>query len=321
MVVGQSPEVLLRFFGLAIQHLNWFRSSFNSRRISMAQPLLDRPEYIEQAYLYQVLRERADIEMPMQELLEQIRYELLTTTKLPLAIDYLLTELKHSGQMAPAMKKLSHYFTPFQAYLVEEAEKESGRFTMGTALEVLGGEAKYRTENHNEAGLFFYHFEVLCRNRLNYDRGLTAISNDPTFDRKWAKWILMLRAQVGLVDIADLLFLASDEYRVRMEEAGQSIEGKGPFLFGRKEGRIALGNRRREPIFLFAAMQRHLDYPTVPRPKPVDENKDAIPQLMRRMERLESRIKLMEEERRAGIDITKFYADRDGSGSSDSDRR
>ena len=285
----------------------------------MVQPLLDRSEYIEQGYLYQVLRERADIEMPMQELLEQIRYELLTTTKLPLAIDYLLTELKHSGQMAPAMKKLAHYFTPFQAYLVEEAEKESGRFTMGTALQVLEGEAKYRAAEHNEAGLFFYHFEVLCRNRLNYDRGLTAISNDPTFDRKWAKWILMLRAQVGLVDIADLLFLASDEYRVKIEEAGQSVDGKGPFLFGRKEGRIALGNRKREPLFLFAAMQRHLAYPKVPRPQPVDENKDAIPQLMRRMERLESRIKLMEEDRRAGIDITKFYAERDESDFSNSD--
>ncbi|MCP4940475.1 MAG: hypothetical protein GY924_00650 [Planctomycetaceae bacterium] len=285
----------------------------------MAQPLLDRSEYIEQAYLYQVLRERVDIEMPMQELLEQIRYELLTTTNLPLAIDYLLTELKHSGQMAPAMKKLAHYFTPFQTYLVEEAEKESGRFTMGTALQVLGGEAKYRTTDHNEAGLFFYHFEVLCRNRLNYDRGLTAISNDPTFDRKWAQWILMLRAQVGLVDIADLLFLASDEYRVKMEEAGQSTDGKGPFLFGRKEGRIALGNRRREPLFLFAAMQRHLGYPTVPRPKPADQNKDVIPQMMRRMERLESRIKLMEEERRAGIDITKFYAERDERDSLGSD--
>jgi hypothetical protein len=283
----------------------------------MAQPLLDRSEYVEQAYLYQVLRERAEIEMPMQELLEQIRYELLTTTKLPLAIDYLLTELKHSGQMAPAMKKLAHYFTPFQTYLVEEAEKESGRFTMGTALQVLEGETKYRTTDHNEAGLFFYQFEVLCRNRLNYDRGLTAISNEPTFDRKWTTWILMLRAQVGLVDIADLLFLASDEYRAKLEEAGHSVEGKGPFLFGRKEGRIALGNRRREPIFLFAAMQRHLGYPAVPRPKPVDERKDAIPQLMRRMERLESRIKLMEEERRTGIDITKFYADQNGNGPPD----
>jgi hypothetical protein len=285
----------------------------------MAQPLLDRSEYVEQAYLYQVLRERAEIEMPMQELLDQIRYELLSTTKLPFAIDYLLTELKHSGQMSPAMKKLTHYFTPFQAYLVEEAEKESGRFTMGAALQVLEGEAKYRTADCNEAGLFFYQFEVLCRNRLNYDRGLTAISNDPTFDRYWATWILMLRAQVGLVDIADLLFLASDEYRAKLEEAEQSTEGKGPFLFGRKEGRIALGNRRREPIFLFAAMQRHLGYPAVPRPKPVDDNRDVIPQLMRRMERLESRIKLMEEERRAGIDLTKFYADPNLSSQSGSD--
>ncbi len=285
----------------------------------MPQPLLDRSEYVEQAYLYQILRERGEIELPMQELLDQIRYELLTTTKLPFAIDYLLTELKHSGQMSPAMKKLAHYFTPFQTYLVEEAEKESGRFTMGAALQVLEGEAKYRTADQNQAGLFFYQFEVLCRNRLNYDRGLTAISNDPTFDRNWAAWILMLRAQVGLVDIADLLFLASDEYRAKLEEAGQSIEGKGPFLFGRKEGRIALGNRRREPLFLFAAMQRHLGYPVVPRPQPADENKDVIPQLMRRMERLESRIKLMEEERRAGIDITKFYADPNESGPPGSD--
>ena len=275
----------------------------------MAQSLLDRSEYVEQAYVYQVLRERSQIGLPIQEQLEQIRYELLTTTNLPIAIDYLLTELKHSGQMAPAMYKLAHYFTPFQSYLVEEAEKESGRFAMETALQVLEGESKYRVTGHNAAGLFFYQFEVLCRNRLNYDRGLTAISNDPTFDARWAKWILMLRAQVGLVDMADLLFLASEEYRVKLEESGHSTEGKGPFLFGRKEGRIAMGNRKREPLFLFGAMQRHLGYPKVPRPKPINENKNTIPQMMRRMERLESRIKLMEEERRAGIDITKFYAD------------
>ncbi|MEM1068510.1 MAG: hypothetical protein AAGI63_06425, partial [Planctomycetota bacterium] len=111
--------------------------------------------------------------------------------------------------------------------------------------------------------------------------------------------------------LADLLFLASEEYKIRLHDAGQSLEGKGPFLYGRKEGRIALGNRRKEPLFLFGAMQRHLGYPTVPRPKPQDENKDVIPQLMRRMERLELRIKIMEDERRAGIDITKFYKDPD----------
>ena len=273
------------------------------------QSTLDRSEYVEQAHLFQQLRERGESELPMQEQLEQIRYELLTTTKLPIAVDYLLTELKHSGQMAPAMFKLGHYFTPFQTFLVAQAEREAGRFAMETALQVLEGEAKYRLADCKAAGLFFYQFEVICRNRLSYDKGLTAISNDPIFDSAWAKWILMLRAQVGLVDIADLLFLASEEYRFRLDEAGQSTEGKGPFLFGRKEGRIAFGNRQREPLFLFGAMQRHLGYPSVPRPKPVDENKDLIPQLMRRVERLESRIKLMEEERRAGIDITKFYKD------------
>ena len=273
----------------------------------MSHEPLDRSEYVEQGYLFQLLRERTAAELPMQELLEQIRFELLTTTNLPIAVDYLLTELKHSGQMSPAMRRLAHYFTPFQSYLVEQAEREAGRFAMETALQILEGEAKYRVSGATPAGLFFYEFEVLCRNRLNYDKGLTAISNDPTFDTDWAGWVLMLRAQVGLVDMADLLFLASQEYETRLVEADQPLEGKGPFLFGRKEGRIALGNRRREPLFLFAAMQRHLGYPEVPRPTPPDENKDAIPQLMRRMERLESRIKLMEEERRAGIDITQFY--------------
>ena len=268
---------------------------------------LDRSEYVEQGYLFQLLRERTAAELPMQELLEQIRFELLATTNLPMAVEYLLTELKHSGQMSSAMYRMPHYFTAFQSYLVQQAELETGRFAMETSLEVLEAEAKYRVEGATQAGLFFYHFEVLCRNRLNYDKGLTAISSDPLFDDNWAKWILMLRAQVGLVDFADLLFLASEEYEARLAEAGESLDGKGPFLFGRKEGRIALGNRQREPLFLFGAMQRHLGYPIVPRPKPPAENKDAIPQLMRRMERLEMRIKLMEEERRAGLDITKFY--------------
>ncbi len=268
---------------------------------------LDRAEYVEQGYLFQLLRERTDQEMPMQELLEQIQYELLATTRLPMAVEYLLTELKHSGQMFPAMYKLAHYFTPFQAYLVEQAEREAGRFTMEIALLIMEGEAKYRAEETTPAGLFFYQFEALCRNRLNYDKGLTAISNDPYYDTQWKKWILMLRAQVGLVDLADLLFLSSVEYKTRLEAAGESPEGKGPFLFDEKVGRIAFGNRRREPLFLFGGMQRHLGYPEVPRPVPPDETHELIPQLARRVERLESRIKLMEEERRGGVDITKFY--------------
>lgn len=268
---------------------------------------LDRAEYVEQGYLFQLLRERTAQQMPMQELLQQVRFELLATTRLPIAVEYLLTELKHSGQMHPAMYRLGHYFTPFQAYLVEQAEQEAGRFTMEIALLIMEGEAKYRVDEASAAGLFFYQFEALCRNRLNYDKGLTAISNDPFYDSDWSRWILMLRAQIGLVDLADLLFLASEDYRQRLIAAGESTTGKGPFLFGEKEGRIAFGNRQKEPLFLFAGMQRHLGYPRVPRPVPPDTANELIPQLARRIERLEARIKLMEEERRAGLDITKFY--------------
>jgi len=270
-------------------------------------PSLDRAEYIEQAYLFQLLGERIAEQIPMQELLEQLRHELLATTKLPMAIDFLLTELKHSGLMAPAMRRLAHYFTPLQTYLIEEAEKETGRFPTETALEILRADANYRAEGAPKAGFFLFHLEALARNRLNYDRGLTAISNDPLYDEAWSKWILMIRAQIGLVDLSDLVFLASKEYERRLREAGEPSEGKGPFLFGEREGRIALANRRKEPQYLFSAMQRHLGYPKVPRPKPPDPNRELIPQLLRRMERLESRIKLMEQEQKASLDITKFY--------------
>ncbi len=52
-------------------------------------------------------------------------------------------------------------------------------------------------------------------------------------------------------------------------------------LFGDKEGRIALANRHKDPLLLFAALERHLNYPTVPRPQPVDESRQIIPTLMR----------------------------------------
>ena len=269
--------------------------------------LLDQAEYIEQGHLFQLLRERLSDGLPMQDSLSQARYELLTTTKLPMAIDYLLTELKHSGLMSVAMQKMGHYFTPFQSFLVSQAEEEAGRFEMSAALQILESESKYRIQEATPQGLFFYHFETLCRNRLNYDKGLTAISGDSMYDQDWQKWILRLRAQIGLVDTADLLFLASDDYREKLIAAREPLTGKGPFLFGVREGRIAWGNRHKEPLFLFAAMQRHLGYPKVPRPQVAKQNPDIIPQLARRIERLELRIKMMEEEQRGGLDLTKFY--------------
>ena len=78
-------------------------------------------------------------------------------------------------------------------------------------------------------------------------------------------------------------------------------------LFGEREGRIALANRKKDPLFLFSSLHRQLGYPEVPRAKPVDAEKSLLPQMARRLEQLEFRLKILEEEQRGGLDLTKFY--------------
>lgn len=270
--------------------------------------MLDREEYVEQAYFFQVLRERQQQNLSTQDLLTIIREELLTTTKLPLAVDFLRTELRHSGTFAPAMAKLRHYFTPFQTFVVAEAERERGRFDFGIALHILEREARYRADGPTRQGIFLYQFECLARNRLGYDKGLEAVAGDPIFDDAWREWIMTVRRQVGLVDVADMIYVRSTHYVNVRQRQGLDLAGpEKPVLFGEKEGKIALANRRREPLLLFAALERHLNYPQVPRPKPADESRLVLPNLMRRVERLEMRLKLLEEEGRGGIDLTRFF--------------
>ena len=155
--------------------------------------------------------------------------------------------------------------------------------------------------------MFLYQFECLCRNRLGYDRGLDAIAGDPMFDESWREWIKTVRRQIGIIDFADLVYVRSEHYLQTRARAGQPAEEDKPPLFGVKEGRIALANRHKDPLLLFSALERHLHYPTVPRPKPVDESRQILPNLLRRVERLETRLKLLEEEQKGGIDLSKFY--------------
>ncbi|MGE0606356.1 MAG: hypothetical protein AB7O62_04450 [Pirellulales bacterium] len=269
---------------------------------------LEREEYVEQAYLFRALADRMTQSVATQDLMLGIREELLATTKLPLAVQFMVGELKLQGVLAPAMAKLSHYFTPFQTYVMAEAESESGRFDFGVALEVLHREAAYRAEGCSPQGIFLYQFEVLCRNRLGYDKGIAAIAADPAYDADWREWLMVVRRQVGLVDLSDLVYVRSGFYlKQRQQQTGLAAEPEKPVLFGEKEGRIAFANRHKDPLYLFAALQRHLNYPQVPRHKPVDESRQMIPLLMRRMERVEMRIKLLEEEGKGGIDLNKLY--------------
>ena len=270
--------------------------------------MLDREEYVEQAYLFRSLGERIRQNTPTQDLLTLAREEVLATTKLPLAIDFLASDLRLHGVFSTAMAKLSHYFTPFQTFVIAEAESERGKFDLSVALVMLEREATYRAEGATPQGIFLYQFECLCRNRLGYDRGLEAIAGDGIFDGDWRQWILTVRRQVGLKDIADMIYVRSEYYVLQQKLLGRGDEDEPhAVLFGEKEGRIALANRKKDPLLLFAAMHRQLGYPEVPRLVPIDETPQQIPMLARRLERAEARLKLLEEEQRGGIDITKFY--------------
>jgi hypothetical protein len=273
--------------------------------------MLDREEYVEQAHFFRTLEERLVQNIPMQELLISLQEEILVTTKLPMAIDFMLGELIHAGTMSTAMARLGHYFTPFQTYVMTEAENERGRFDIRTGLSILAREAAYRTQNPTPQGIFLYQFETLCRNRLRYEQGLQAIAGDPIYDQAWRDWIATVRHHIGVIDLADMIYLCSEhrltQQRRRLGGSDSQQVEDGLILFGEREGKIALANGQKEALLLFAALQRHLGYPAVPRLKPVDETVELIPQLLRRMERLETRLKLLEEEQKEGIDIARFY--------------
>jgi hypothetical protein len=267
--------------------------------------VLDREEHIEQAYFFRTLRERL-LSDATQDVLQRIDQEILTTTRLPYAIQFLSAELKHSGLLSSGFAKLPHYFTTFQAFVVAGAEEENRRFSIDTALLVLQREAEYRAAQPTAAGLFVYQFEVLCRNRLGYDQGIASLATDPFYDANWKEFLDLLRCQVGLLDLADLLYVRSEMYLRdrRREEPG--YEPPVPPLFGEKEGRIAKASIGRDPLFLFAALQRQLNYPEVPRAKPKDDLGVRLGALQARLHELETRLKLLEGEVRGQVDLTQL---------------
>jgi len=177
---------------------------------------------------------------------------------------------------------------------------------MDSALLALQREAEYRAGAAGRPGLFVYQFEVLSRNRLGYDAGLRAMAADPLYDRDWSAFIDDLRRQVGLVDFAHILFLRSELYVQGRRRRAPEYEPPLPPLFGEKEGKIARAHIGRDPLHLFAALQRHLNYPEAPRPKPRDDVENKVRVLEVRLRDMEKRVKLLESELRGQIDLSQF---------------
>lgn len=274
----------------------------------MAAQLLDREEYIEQAYFFRVYRERIEENVAAQEVLSGIGEEILATTKLPMAIDFLRAELLQTGRVSEGMRRLSHYFTAFQSFVINKAEQEESRFDTRIALRILEQEAEYRSGEATPQGLFVYQFECLARNRLGYDAGLKAVANDPMYHEDWRTWILRLSGLLGTTDFATLLYRRSqhrvDEHRRRTQNP--EYTPSYPVLFDVQEGRIAKANIGKDPLYMFAALQRQLGYPRVPRPLPPRTTPLFEPAVEMRFQRLEARLHLLESEHKGNIDLTQF---------------
>jgi len=268
--------------------------------------VLEREEYIEQAYFFRVLRERLSQSMATQDVLEQIDEEILSTTRLPYAIQFLAAEMKHSGLLSSGFARLPHYFTPFQAFLVRGTEDETLRFSMDSALLLLEREAQYRAGQPTPPGLFVYQFEVLCRNRLGYDEGLACMAADPFYSEVWGAFLERVRHQVGLIDFADLIYGRSEFFVREQKRHDPGYEPPSPPLFGEKEGKIARASQGRDPLYLFSALQRQLHYPEVPRVKPRDDLSTRVETLQARFRDLEKRLKLVEGEVRGQVDLSQF---------------
>lgn len=279
--------------------------------------VLDREEYVEQTYFFRTFRDRLADNTPSQQILRSIGEEILATTKLPTAIEFMAAESEHTGLMSSAMKRLGHYFAPFQAFVIEQAELDTTKLTMEMALELLEREANYRAgDGHKRVasadGLFIYQFEALSRNSLGFREGMQAIADDPLLDDNWREWVLRIRHELGTIEFAELVYTRSEQ---RVDDVNRRRQNEGnsetftpsfPILFNKQAGRIAKANLKRDPLYMFAALQRQLDYPEVPRPERQQERPEFEPHVELRFQRLEAQLQMLEGEVRDDLDLSQF---------------
>jgi hypothetical protein len=130
------------------------------------------------------------------------------------------------------------------------------------------------------------------------------MARDPFYSEDWHDYIMTLRARLGDVDFADLIYVRSELFATERRRQNPEFVPKFPILFGDKEGRIARANRGRDPLYLFSALQRQLGYPEVPRPRRPDELESRIVHLEQRVALLENRLKIAESDLQQEADLS-----------------
>src|SRR5205814_6907953 len=116
----------------------------------------------------------------------------------------------------------------------------------------------------------------------------------------------MVRRQIGVVDFGDLVFVRSELYVTEERRTKPGYEPPVPVIFGEKEGKIARASRGRDPLYLFAALQRQLGYPEVPKFRQKDDLGATFEVIQTKLRELEMRWRLTESELRASMDLAQF---------------
>ena len=244
------------------------------------------------------------------------------TTKLPLAIDFLRTEVLHGGRLNPAMAKIGHYFTPFQTFVVAagrvgQVEVRHGDRAVNPRADggvpgagAFAGGAVHlpvRVRGAEPAGL---RRRPAGRRRRPLFRTPRGGPGSPAWRGRWGR------------RTSPTWSISAATSSSRAAAGPNTTPTGGPATrccSTARLGRIARANRGKDPLYMFAALQRQLGYPRVPKPAaPAD---DKLPPAQEaRLARLEKRLQLLEAEQRGtGIDLHEFHAPRPESAGLDLD--
>src|SRR5262245_7040070 len=198
-------------------------------------PILDREEYVEQSYFFRTFRDRLADNMPAQEVLERVHEEILSTTRLPLAIQFLATELKHTGLLGSGLLRLPHYFTAFQTSVIDQAEQAWHRMRMPAAPLTLERLCGYMADKATRPGPGGYQFEAIRRNRPGYDEGPASMGADPVYGQPWREYFAIVRRQLGAIDLRGLISVRSELYVSDARRRDPRYAPRVPPLFAAKE--------------------------------------------------------------------------------------
>ena len=130
---------------------------------------------------------------------------------------------------------------------------------------------------------------------------------DPFYDPDWRDFLALVQAPDRRGR-----FRRYRVFALAVLCAGSAVVGRlcsaGLAIVWREGGQDRQGQSRPRPLYLFAALQRQLGYPEVPRSKPKDDVGSRIEALKVKIRELETRLKLVEGEVQGRVDLSEFLA-------------